>query len=108
MIVPEKVSPFADSSLLRSCKTSKDYPSIQRQFVTYLSFISVDHPSHSLHINTIVHNTLEARFELLAESVQVLHGHRSNINRQVNVGGTGILGKVDVRTVETDVAWVHF
>jgi len=89
IIMPENVSPFDDSSLLRSWqhvygweKLKPSQPS-ERENDTHLTLVSIDNHCHPFHINALFDNTFQACLQLRVESVNMLRRHGSYIDRQV-------------------------
>lgn len=43
--------------------------------ITHLSLVTVDYHRHTFKVNTLLHDPLETRFQLLIERVEMLRGH---------------------------------
>jgi hypothetical protein len=86
IIMPENVSPFEDSSLLRSWwekkkKSRSDGHPMKQRRMTYLTFVSINDHCHPFHIDSVLDDTLKASLQLGVKGIEMLCGHRSDIDR---------------------------
>lgn len=66
---------------------------------THLSLVPVNNHRHTFQINTLLHDPFETRFQLLVERVEVLRGHRADVDLQILEGGPVFFVERDVRAI---------
>ena len=98
--VYENASPFSDSMKLRSYNRAINAKIFLKSVATHLSFVSVNYHSHTIHVNPLFNNSLQAHLKLLIKAKEFPRWDRSYMDKQVDGSRSRNLTKVDISAVQ--------